>query len=67
MRLLPVLLAGLLLTACAGLEIRPGERSHARRDTPPGPGLLTGKEGEFVIYRLENESANVIQDKETLD
>ena len=55
MRCVAVVLAGLLLGAC-GLEIKPGERSHARREIPPGAGLLTGKQGEFVIFRLEGEA-----------
>ena len=55
MPIVAVVLAGLLLGAC-GLEIKPGERSHARREIPPGAGLLTGKQGEFVIFRIQDES-----------
>ena len=44
--------AALVLVACAGVEIKPGTKSHARRDIPPGPGLLTGKQGEFVLFRV---------------
>ena len=55
MRRAIVLAASLLLAACAGVEIKPGEKSHARRDIPPGPGLFTGKDGEFVLFRLEEE------------
>lgn len=50
-----VFAASLLLAACAGVEIKPGEKSHARRDIPPGPGIFTGKDGEFVLFRLEEE------------
>lgn len=50
MRVALVLLAGLLV-ACSGIEIKPGEVSHNRREIPPGPGLLSGSDGEFVIYR----------------
>ena len=51
-------LACLLLAACAGVEMKPGQKSHARREIPPGPGLLSGKQGEFVIYRLEDKSGD---------
>jgi len=53
MRFCSTLLAGLLLAACSGVEMKPGDRSHRRQEVPPGPGLLSGGEGEFVIYRLE--------------
>ena len=56
MRAAVAVLASLLLTACGGLEIKPGDKSHARRDVPPGPGILTGKQGEFVLYRLADEA-----------
>lgn len=51
-----LLLFGLCLLAagCAGLEMKQGSRPMARRDIPPGPGLLTGPQGEFVIFRLED-------------
>lgn len=41
-------IALLALAACAA-----GEPLEATRidDIPPGPGLLTGEDGEFVIYR----------------
>ncbi|MDJ0610962.1 MAG: hypothetical protein QNJ67_18455 [Kiloniellales bacterium] len=56
MRLIPLFLAGLLLAGC-GWEIKPGEGSNARREIPPGAGLLTGDQGEFVIFRVEGEPA----------
>ena len=49
-------MACLLLVACAGVEMKPGTKSHARRDIPPGPGILTGEQGEFVLFRLEGEA-----------
>ncbi len=55
MRSLAAILVCLLLVACAGVEMKPGKKSHARRDIPPGPGILTGEEGEFVLFRLEGE------------
>ena len=42
---------------CAGLEMKPGSKSMARREIPPGPGLLTGSQGEFVIFRVEGATA----------
>lgn len=50
-----LLLACLVIAACSAIEIKPGERSNARRDTPPGAGVLTGEKGEFVIFRAENK------------
>ncbi len=57
MRGLAATLACLLLFACAGVEMKPGTKSHARRDIPPGPGILTGEQGEFVLFRLEGEAS----------
>jgi hypothetical protein len=51
MRSVATALACLLLVACDGVEIKPGEKSHARREIPPGPGLLSGEQGEFVLLR----------------
>ena len=45
-----------LLAACAGVEIKRGETSHNRREIPPGAGLLTSKQGEFTIYRLQDRA-----------
>lgn len=56
MRALAALLACALLIGCAGVEMKPGTKSHARREIPPGPGILTGEQGEFVLFRLEGES-----------
>jgi hypothetical protein len=41
------LLAGLWLAGCAAepFDYTPVD------DIPPGPGLLSGEDGEFVIYR----------------
>jgi len=47
----------LLVTACIGVEMKQGSKPMARREIPPGPGLLTGSQGEFVIFRLEEPSA----------
>jgi hypothetical protein len=38
--------------------MKQGSKSMARRDIPPGPGLLTGSQGEFVIFRLEESAAD---------
>jgi len=53
MRVFATLLAGLLLAACSGVEMKPGDKSHRRQEVPPGPGLLSGEQGEFVIFRYE--------------
>ena len=56
MRVFLMLLACLVVTACSGVEIKQGEKSHARREIPPGPGVLTGAQGEFTIFRLKEKS-----------
>lgn len=48
-----VWLCGVLLVvlmSCAEIKPNTGGPSH-HRDNPPGPGLLTGEEGKFVIFR----------------
>jgi hypothetical protein len=52
------ILACLVLAACDGVEIKPGETSHNRRDIPPGPGLVSGEQGEFVLFRRFEEPAD---------
>ena len=47
-RALLALLVPLLLSGCG--KYRPYEYVEPT-DIPPGPGLLTGEDGEFVIYR----------------
>jgi len=54
MRVLIALGFCLLITACSGLDMKPGSKTMARRDIAPGPGLLTGSSGEFVIFRVED-------------
>ena len=46
------LLAVLLVTSCAGIE--PYDPPDYREE-PPVQGLLTGEEGEFVIYKKADE------------
>ena len=57
MRALLPLAICLLTAACAGVEMKPGSKPMARREIPPGPGLLTGSQGEFVIFRVEGDPA----------
>ena len=47
-----VILLCLLVAAC-GVTMKPGSEPRNRRDIPPGPGIISGEEGEFVIYRLK--------------
>ena len=64
--LMAIAFASLLLTACA--EMKPGSVSHARREIPPGPGLFTGKQGEFVVFRAVDRSADdAAADREAAD
>ena len=48
----------LLIAGCAGLQIKPGDKPHARREIPPGPGILTGQKGEFVLYRWSEPASD---------
>ena len=47
-----VLVLCLLVTAC-GVTMKPSTEPRNRREIPPGPGVLSGDEGEFVIYRVK--------------
>lgn len=47
-RWLAVLLFFGLLAACSGVEPFAYTEVH---EIPPGPGLFSGEDGEFVIYR----------------
>jgi len=59
-----VLLLCLLVAAC-GVTMKPGTEPRNRRDIPPGPGILSGDEGEFVIYRVKRTPpAKKTSDKE---
>ena len=51
-----VLLLCLLVTAC-GVTMKPGSEPRNRRDIPPGPGIMTGEQGEFVLYRVKRTPA----------
>ena len=44
----------LALTACSGVEMKPGDKARNAREIREGPGMLTGSDGEFVIFRVEN-------------
>lgn len=46
--LLLALLASLFLIGCANYK---GEKVTETGDIPPGPGLFTGPEGEYTIYK----------------
>lgn len=47
------LLAGIALLSTQGAcsSIKPLELNNVVDEIPPGPGLFSGEEGEFVIYR----------------
>lgn len=48
----------LLAAGCASLDMKQGSKPMARREIPPGPGLLTGSQGEFVVFRLEGSQSD---------
>lgn len=57
--------AALLIAGCAG--IKPYD-PPAYREAPPGNGLLTGADGEFVIYQKADEidpDGEAIENKNT--
>ena len=57
LRTLVLLLASLALlsaAACSGVEMKRGEQARNNRDIRQGPGMLTGKSGEFVIFRVDD-------------
>lgn len=56
MRLATLILLGALLSGCAGVQ--PGTRSHNRQEIPPGPGMLSGDDGQFVIYRKKDTDSD---------
>lgn len=47
----------LAIAACSGIDIKAGQKPNARRDIPPGAGMLTGEKGEFVIFRAEDKTS----------
>ncbi len=49
-----VLLLCLFVTAC-GVTMKPGTEARNRQQIPPGPGLLSGEDGEFVIFRVQRD------------
>lgn len=57
--IVPAALAlGLALAACSGVTLKPGDQQRNAREIRPGPGLLTGPGGEFVIFRVEQDEAD---------
>ena len=53
--LLAAILAGLVVAACSGVEMKPGTQARNNNDIRQGPGVLTESKGEFVISRIEDE------------
>ena len=52
--------------AAAGCGMQPYEPPNNRED-PPGPGLFSGKGGEFVIYRKQEPAADAPADESAAD
>ncbi len=50
--MLAVGLACVALAACSGVKMKRGEVGRNRKERHEGKGILSGDEGEFVIYRL---------------
>jgi hypothetical protein len=59
-RLAALLAATMLVAGCSGIQpYNPPDD----KETPPGSGLLTGPDGEFVIYR-KNAEADTDSDRD---
>ena len=43
----------LCLAALGCAEMKPGDRPRNARESPTGPGMLSGEDGEFVIFRVD--------------
>lgn len=41
----------LVLAACSTSGPEGGNVTHNRREIPPGPGVLTGQDGQWIIRR----------------
>ena len=54
---LAALLSLLVLAGCSRLALQSGQ-PHNRRDTLPGPGILSGDAGEFIIYQEPRANAH---------
>lgn len=48
--ILSLLVSGFMLGACANMDIEPMEQPTPG-EIPKGPGLFSGEDGEFVVYR----------------
>jgi hypothetical protein len=46
-----VVLAVIGLAACGGKPLHPSKWFDPVDEIPPGPGLFSGEDGEFVLYR----------------
>ena len=56
-----VLVATILIAGCSGIEpYNPPDY----KETPPGSGMLTGKDGEFVVYSKKEGQETAGEDKE---
>jgi len=49
-------LVAVMTAGCSGVEMKPGDRARNNRDVPQGPGVLTGSDGEFVIFRVDKKA-----------
>ena len=59
--LLIILGLAMLVAGCSGIE--PYDPPDYK-ETPPGSGLLTGKDGEFIVYTKNEEQETSGEDKE---
>ncbi len=51
--ILTVLLLGLAVAGCSGIEMKKGDQARNNREIRQGSGMLTGSSGEFVIFRVD--------------
>ncbi|MDJ0683738.1 MAG: hypothetical protein QNJ84_03490 [Alphaproteobacteria bacterium] len=55
MRAIALIFCCLAVAAC-GAQIKAGDKSYANREIRPGPGVFSGDDGEFVIFRVEDDA-----------
>ena len=55
---LAVLCSVLILAGC-GVDMKQGSQARNNRGVPQGPGALTGKDGEFTIFRIDKSKEEV--------
>lgn len=59
-----VLFLGLAVASCGGKPLDPSKWQEPAGEIPPGPGLFSGDDGEFVLYREGRDSGEGAEETE---